>query len=125
MPTQARKDIPTDELFNQYIEVVNRVIAENRDGLYGKSANLWSKKFADEPIAVGVYDRDADTPHHWYTLKLRDSQLTLVDRIKDPDAKIKWKVKEDHLNHTINNADEYVKNPMKLDLDWIKTRVGF
>jgi hypothetical protein len=122
---QASKSLGTDELFDQYIEVVNRVIRENSDGLYGKAAKLWGKAFGDEPIAVGVYENDADNPHHWYTVKLRaGGHFELVERARQPSAKIRWKIKEDHLTHVIHNPQQYIERPLKLDIDWIKTRVG-
>jgi hypothetical protein len=121
---QVSQDLAPDALFTQYLTVVNRVIAENRDGLYGKAAKLWDKAAGDEKVAVGVYKSDAESPHHWYTVTIQDGRVDLVDAAKANDAKQSWKISDEHLANVVDNPDKYVESPFKLDLDWLATRVG-
>lgn len=114
----------TDALFNQYLSVVNRAITANKDGIYGKAVKLWERAAGDKQIAVGVYQTDASSPHHWYTLELHDGNFDVVEHGKAEKAAFHWKISEDHLNHVVKEPETYVEHPIKLDLDWLKTRVG-
>jgi hypothetical protein len=117
-------NLGTDALFTQYIDVVNRVLGENRSGLYACAVQVWHKTIGDEPIAVGVYSGDAAHPHHWYTVKLTAGTFDLLERSKSDDAKFSWKVDESHLSHVVDNPQSYVEHPMTLDLDWLAARMG-
>ena len=35
-----------------------------------------------------------------------------------------WKVSRSYLESVVENADEYIEHPAKLDWDWLKSRVG-
>ena len=122
--TRVSKHIGSDALFTQYVEVVNRVIGENREGLYGSAVKLWDKLYADDEIAVGVYRKDAAHPHHWYTVKLSAGTFEVLEHGKSGDADVEWKVSDQHLAHVVDNPRDYVASPFKLDLDWLQTRVG-
>jgi len=106
----------TDALFAQYIDVVNQAISENRDSLYGAALNLWSMAIGDEPIAVGVYDNDARQPHDWYKLRLDDMSFDLVEDETTKEAKYSWLIDDDHVSHVVGNPDEYIEEPLKLEL---------
>lgn len=124
MNLSTSQKLGSDALFTQYIDVINRVIGENRGSAYGAAMQVWNKTIKDAPIAVGVYDGDAKNPHHWYTIRMSDGTFDLVDNRKPDDPKLSWKVDEDHLTHVVDNPKTYVEHPMKLDLDWLQTRVG-
>lgn len=122
--TTTSNNLGNDALFTQYIDVVNRAIGNSRDDLYGKAIDLWDKTIGDEPIAVGVYASDASQPHHWYTVKLSDGTFDLLETGKASDAETDWKISDDHLSKVVDNPQTFIEHPVKLDLNWIKTRVG-
>ncbi len=121
---QLTNNTGTDLLFSQYVEVVNRAISENRDGFYGKVIKLWEKAIGDEMIVVSVYKTDPDNPHAVYTIRLRGGRFEILSNNRDPAAKFKLKIKESYLQKVVDNPDYYVEHPLKLDLDWLKTRIG-
>jgi hypothetical protein len=121
---QISENLGTDALFNQYITVVNRAIGQNKDGLYGKAVELWGKAVGDKPIAVALYKSDAQNPHHWYTVKLSNGTFDVVDASKRDDAAYDWKVSDKHIAEVVDNPKTYIDSPIKLDIDWLKTRVG-
>lgn len=137
--TGAATRLGTDALFSRYVDVVNRAIAHNQDGIYGKAIRLWesflrpsgadlrpsgAEKIVDRrQIAVGIYQGDASEPHHWYTVELRDGRFDVVAPGKH-EAALDWKISEDHLEHVVHDPQKYIDSPVKLDLDWLATRVG-
>ncbi len=124
MNQQVSQQLGADALFNQYIDIVNRAIGQNKDGIYGEAVDLWDKTMGGKHIAVGVYKGDADSPHHWYTVKLDNGSFDLIDASKRRDAAYSWKISDQHLANVVDDPDKYVESPVKLDLDWIKTRAG-
>ncbi|MFO7565514.1 MAG: hypothetical protein R6X02_22925 [Enhygromyxa sp.] len=120
---ETRQPLGTQALFEQYIDVVNRAIQHNKDGLYGKAARVWERIIGDRQIAVGIYKSDASNPHQWYTLELRHGRLELLGEGKTG-ATLDWKISEDHLEHVVHDPHKYIESPVKLDLDWLVTRVG-
>lgn len=119
---KARMD--TNALFTQYLNTVNRAIGEHRDEPpYKQLLGLGEKIIGDKKIGVAVYKDDSKTPHDWFTLRLDGKSFTIVEHgKKNPD--VSWKVKENHLREVVQNPEEYIRHPYKLDLDWLKTRIG-
>lgn len=116
--------LETNALFTQYINVVNRSMGENKDKMpYKLMFDARNKLLEDDRIGVAVYKTDAKTPHDWFTITLKDGTFQVLDHgKKTPD--VTWRVKQDHLQNVVEHSDEFVKNPMKLDLDWLKTRLS-
>ena len=118
------QQLETNALFTQYLNVVNRSMGENRDKMpYKLMFNATNKLLEDDRIGVAVYKSDAKNPHDWFTITLHDGSFEIVDHGKK-DPKVTWKVKQDHLQNVVEHPDEFVKHPMKLDLDWLRTRLG-
>jgi hypothetical protein len=40
------------------------------------------------------------------------------------DPSIAWKVPESYLKDVVENAEDYINHPAKLDWEWLKQRVG-
>lgn len=123
MNEETRTPLGTQALFEQYIDIVNRAIQSNKDGLYGKAARLWGKVVGHRPIAVGIYKGDASNPHQWYTVEFDEGRLALLGQGRTGGA-LDWKISEDHLEHVVADPHKYIESPVKLDLDWLATRVG-
>jgi hypothetical protein len=110
--------------FVEALNVVNAALAENKDKFpYKQILGAAGDLVEDQKLGVAVYKDDASKPFDYFTVRLRDAGLELVSHGKEnPD--VAWRVSEDYLDQVANNADEYIANPAKLDLDWIKDRLG-
>lgn len=111
-------------LFTQYIDVVNRSMGEHRD------QTPWKQLFAatgnvlgDKDIGVAVYDDDPKHPNHWATIRFHDGTFDIVEQGKG-DIDVAWKVQKDHLRNVVQDPKTFVDNPARLDMDWLKTRLG-
>lgn len=117
-------DMTTDALFTQYLDIVNRSIGEHRDEFpYDKMIAASDKLLADKNVGVAVYKDDPAHPHHWFTIQMKGGTLDLVSHGKS-DTDIVWKVDEHHLENVVQAPQPYIDQPVKLDLDWLKTRIG-
>lgn len=117
--------LDTNALFTQYINVVNKAIGQHRDEFpYNMLIKGGQKLMGDRRVGVAVYAKDAATPHDYYTVSMeQDGKLDVVEHGKaagGPDAE--WKLPESHLRQVVDNPDPYIKQPGKLNLDWLKAR---
>lgn len=120
----TKTQLATDALFTQYLNVVNRALGENRDSFpYRQILGASEKAFDDTTVAVGVYKDDAEHPHDWFTVDYSDGTFSLESHGKE-DADLTWKMRESHLEEVVENPDEFVEHPYKLDLDWLKKTAG-
>jgi hypothetical protein len=103
--------------------VTNTAMENMRDKPVIKEVlKLVDKHAAGRKFGVAVYGGDADHPYDYYTVRLNQSRIEFVSRGKDePD--VDWKVSADYLRDINENSDDYIKNPLKLDLDWLKSRL--
>jgi hypothetical protein len=115
----------TEELFSQYLAVVNRAIAQNRDRVPYKQLFAGGKKlFGDRRIEAVVYD-DSTTLAR-VTIGLEDDHLKIVEpgqMGRELASSWEWKVSEKHLENVLADPQSYIESPIKLDLDWLKTRI--
>lgn len=120
----TQTQLETNALFTQYLNVVNRAIGQHRDHVpYKQLMQVTDKLMKDKNVGVAVYKESADTPHDWFTLTMEDGKLRILEHgRRDPDTT--WKIKEDHLRKVVEDPEEYVKHPFKLDLDWLTSRLG-
>lgn len=117
-------EMTTSALFNQYIDVVNRALGENRDRFPYKQIFQASEKLArDRDIGVAVYKGDPKSPHDWFTIRMDSGTFDVVEHGKG-DVDVTWKVNQDHLQNVVEEPQKYVAHPARLDLDWLKERLG-
>jgi hypothetical protein len=110
--------------FVESLNVVNAALAENKDKFPYEQILAAAGNFAeDRNLGVAVYKDDPSKPFDYFTVRLRDGKFELVSHGKeDPD--IAWRVSQEYLDRVANNAEEYIAHPAKLDLDWLKDRLG-
>jgi hypothetical protein len=113
----------TEELFSQYLAVVNRAIGQNRDRVPYKQLFAGGKKLlGDRRIEAVVYD-DSTTLAR-FTLGFEDDRLEIVEPGHHEHAPSwEWKVNEKHLENVVADPQPYIESPLKLDLDWLETRI--
>lgn len=126
----------TRELVSAYLDVVNRAIAQNRDRVPYKQivatgARLLGDRFIDI-VVVGSEERELGR----FTIELAGERLVFADAGARTDrgaehgaggvrhAELEWKVRSEHLEHVVSDPYPYVESPLKLDIDWLRTRVA-
>jgi len=111
-------------LFMEALDVVNTAIREHRDGqLMGALLTAAEKAIGGRHLGVAVYRGDPDTPFDYFTLRFTNGRFELLARGKD-EPEIAWKVSQDYLRDLVDNPRDYIDNPARLDLDWLRDRVG-
>lgn len=118
----ASKD-PYD-LFMGYLDVVNEALDKHEDTpVIGDLANWITDLSESKKIGAAIYDSDPDSPFDYFTVRIANGKVQLDSRGKnEPD--VDWRVSQDFLQEVNENPEKYVDNPLKLDLDWLKSRVG-
>jgi hypothetical protein len=119
----------TEELFASYLEIVNRAIAQNRDRIPYKQLFAGGKKLLDDhTIAVEIY-HDSTTLAR-LTLGLEDDRLAVIRGERGEQAgqgedgpTWAWKVSQKHLENVLSDPQPYIESPIKLDMDWLESRI--
>lgn len=111
-------------LFMSALDVVNEALQTHRDSaVLGPLLQGGEKLLGGKQFGVAIYRDDPDTPFDYFTLRLTGGRFELLARGKEaPD--IAWKVSQDYLRDVADNPQDYIDNPAKLDLDWLRHRVG-
>jgi len=114
----------TYDLFMGTLDVVNQALKEHADTpVIGEILSAAGKFSEGKRLGVAVYKTDPDEPFDYFTLRIANGKVELDSRGKgDPD--IAWRVSQDYLRKVNENPQDYVDNPAKLDLDWLKSRLG-
>ncbi len=107
-----------DKLFHQYINVCNRAIQNNKNKFPYKE--IWSAGFNSfkENYKHGftIYD---NRPKGFYTISVTDDmQLKRGDAVCGNENS--WPLNYSYLKHVVDNAEEHINNPAKLDWSWLK-----
>jgi hypothetical protein len=115
----------TEDLFSEYLAVVNRAIAQNRDRVPYKQLFAGGKKLlGDRTIEAVVYD-DSTTLAR-FTIGLADDRIEIMERdhgTREHAPTWEWKVSEKHLENVVADPQPYIESPLRLDLDWLETRI--
>jgi hypothetical protein len=118
------RELAPEALVDQYIHVLNRSLGENRDRFpYREILAASEKLFDDTGVAVGIYKDDPGAPHHWFTVDFAGGSFALREQGKG-DADLNWRVRQAHMEEVVDNPEVFVRDPYKLDLDWLKKTLG-
>jgi hypothetical protein len=106
------------------LDVFNEAIAAHESSSpYREILAMGDKLFGGKNVGVAVYKEDADQPFDYFTIRFLNGKLELVARGKEaPD--IAWKVSQDYLARVSEHPREYIDHPVKLDWDWLKSRIS-
>lgn len=114
----------TVSLFTEALNVINASLAEHRDTQPYKAMLAASEKLLDDArIGVAVYKTEPSEPFDWFTICYRNGSFELVSHGKR-DTDVAWRVSRDYLEKVAGNPREYIDHPVKLDWDWLKSRLG-
>lgn len=116
-------ELSSTALFTEYVRVANQAIGQRKEKFPFKQLLDAADELVDEPVNVGIYKDDADHPHDWFTMEFNGETFDVAQHGKS-DKGMTWKVTQAYLENVVENSDEYIENPAKLDFDWLKQRVG-
>jgi hypothetical protein len=111
-------------LFARALDVINSALAEHEDSMpYEGLLRASETVLGNRRIGVAVYESDPWAPFDYFTIRFRHRRFELVSHGKR-ETDLVWRVSPEYLEEVAENAREYIENPVKLDWDWLKGRVG-
>lgn len=122
----AEKNKDTEEyekVFQQYLEICNRAIEQNKSKF--PYTEIWGARFealeSEAVLQAIVYD---DRPKVAFTLRLtKDMKIEIVEKKPVP-APDEWPFTYQYLKRVVDNPQEYIENPAKLEWGWLKPVFG-
>jgi hypothetical protein len=115
----------TYDLFMGYLDTVNEALDAHSDTpVIGQVLSLMKKAGSGKKFGAAIYKSDPQSPFDYFTVRLANGKFELDARGKD-DPDIDWRVSQEFLVNVNEEPQKYIDNPALLDLDWIKTRLGF
>jgi len=123
-PTEHIKDAQEYEaVFQKYLEICNKAIEKNKSKF--PYTEIWSArlKLLEEEMKIQaiVYD---DRPKASFMLRLtKDMKIEIVEKklIPPDDA---WPFTYQYLKRVVDDPDDYIENPAKLEWGWLQTVFG-
>ncbi len=107
-------------VMKRYIEICNEAIEKNNSLFPGAQFHIMGRTITEKnPILLAVYD---DRPKGAYSLLVSDKQLALGNTPTELEKA--WRLKLSHIEDVLSNPAEYIDQPNKLDLEWLKIRIG-
>lgn len=118
------EEMSEQELVEGFLDVANRAMSKHADKFPFKQLMALSNTIiGDRSIAIGIYKDDSSNTYDHYTYRFQDGKFQMVEHGKVKHA-IEWKASRDYLEEVVENPQEYIDNPFKLDFDWLKSRLG-
>ncbi len=108
------------ELFAQYVAVCNRALETHKDEFPYKQ--LWEMAqvaLEKQPVSLAIYD---DQLKAVYDVLLHDNHLNIVAESHAQPSHV-WHMNRHYLEQVVNNPDDYINNPAKIDWEWLKASV--
>jgi len=111
-------------LFTSALNTVNAALDAHSDEIPFKQILAAADRvLKDRNLGVAVYKDDPSTPHDYFTVAFRKNAFEVVSHGKQS-PEIDGKVSVGYLEELANDPDRYVSNPLKLELDWLTSRLG-
>lgn len=111
-------------LFAQALDVMNEALVRHEDAApFKQMLGLSEKLVAGRHIGVSIYDQASDRPIDECTVTFEEQRFRLVAH-GQRDPEISWKVSREYLEKVVENREDYLAHPAKLDWDWLKSRMG-
>ncbi len=108
-----------DELLERYLDVCNQALVENRGRFPFKQILGAAEEFGDEGV-VDVHVIDV-FPEPRYLMEFSGGQIVAraYDRRGGDVCECGWKVSVSYLEDVAKNSDVYIRNPAKIDWEWM------
>jgi len=119
--TQQTKDAEEyEKVFQQYLEICNKAIEQNKNTF--PYTEIWGSRFKaledEATLQAVVYD---DRPKVAFMLRLtKDMKIEIVEKKTIPPAD-EWPFTYQYLKRVVDNPQEYIDHPARLEWGWLKT----
>ncbi|HKL63677.1 MAG TPA: hypothetical protein VJ883_09940 [Woeseiaceae bacterium] len=108
------------DLFTEALDVTNRALDANRDSaFYGTLISGMDKYLDGHRAAVAVSDDDPQEPFDYFTVRYLTGKFEILSRGKS-EHDTEWRVSREYLDSVARNPDEYIEQPAKLDIEWLR-----
>jgi len=109
-----------ETIFQQYLEICNQAIEKNKNTF--PYTEIWGARFktleAEATLQATVYD---DRPKVAFMLRLtKDMKIEIVEK-KTIAPEDEWPFTYQYLKRVVDNPQEYIDHPTKLEWGWLKT----
>ena len=109
--------------FVQALNILNAALEARRDMPAWRSfLGDCERELAGANLGVAVYDRDPEQPYDFYTIRLNHGVFVIVSRGVNSDE-IAWRVSRADLDDIVIRPSEYIDDPSRLDLLWLRRRL--
>ena len=119
---QNKEAIEYEQVFQKYLEICNQAIEKNKSKF--PYTEIWGARFKklqkEATLDAIIYD---DRPKAAFMLRLTpDMKIEIVEKKPLPNAE--WPFTYTYLKRVVDNAQEYIENPAKLEWGWLGTVFG-
>lgn len=109
-----------DQLFSRYLKICNQALDAHKEEFpYKQLWHVMQHFLKGKKIFLSVYN---DHPQKTYEIALKDDHLNVVD-VKEGGDPHAWRMKVSELEKIVADPEEYIKNPSKIDWEWLKNRL--
>ena len=113
-----------DLLFVSAISVWNRALDACRgrypyDQILTACAGLLNGRF----VRVELYEESPVEPVACFTLRFQKGFIEPV-AVEAPGADVSWRVSRRYIEDVVNNQEEFIRDPEKLEWGWLKREAG-
>lgn len=119
---KTKETLEYEQVFLRYMEICNSAIEKNRNKF--PYTEIWGARFdkldakKQATLKAIIYD---DRPKVVFTLKLtKDMKIEIVEK-KEVAEEEEWPFTYQYLKRVVDNPQEYIDNPAKLQWGWLKT----
>lgn len=105
------------QLFLRYLEVCNRAMAAHGQEFPYKY--IWEAAETRQALSgfrLAIYN---DEPMEEYVVHLRDKHIE-IDEANAQQPELPWRLNKSYLRQVVENAEDYIEQPGKLNWDWLK-----
>ena len=115
----------TEQLMKDYVNIANLAMEKHGDRFPLKQVLgvIDSVTRQDNRVGVAVYSTSPSRPQDYFTVRYNQAQrLELAAHGREaPD--IEWKLNRSYLEEVARNRQRYIDHPLRLDWEWVKSRI--
>lgn len=114
-----------EKRFNDYLDAVNDgIAAHQRRAPFRLIWRTYLRRYEQRDLGVAVYKNVPEHPYDYFTVRLTAQGLELAEHGKTEQVEREWLMADVHLEHVLAHPERYKRNPVRLQLDWLRTRLG-
>lgn len=114
----------THELMGNFIEVCNLALEKHKGSFpFSQFIYLGNQLLSGKHFGVEVYKDKPFQTYDYYTITFEDGRILIAGHGKESPV-IEWKVGRDYLEKVVEDPNHYIDNPLMLDWDWLRSRIG-